>query len=87
MFSSGQYFDAFISYHLSLLSYITVIGSHPMWKSLLLSFFTKYKNLQNGDIEFKGKRLGIEILSFISNAPAKHSLKSIKSHNEYHRCK
>ena len=50
--NSGQYFDAFISYH-------------PMWKSLFLSFFTKHRNLQNDGIGFKEVRLSIEVLPFL----------------------
>ena len=85
--NSGQYFDAFISYHLSLLGYITVIRNHPMWKSLFLSFFTKYRNLQNDGIGFKEVRLSIEVLLFFVMRQATHSLKSIISHNGYWHCK
>ena len=52
-------------------------------EEFVLELFTKYRNSQNEDREFRGVRLDIEILSFVCDDRATHSLKFVKSHNEY----
>ena len=52
-------------------------------KEFALEFFTKHRNLQNDDGEFRGVKLGIEILSFVCDPRATHLLMSIKGHNGY----
>ena len=52
-------------------------------KEFVLEFFTKYRNLQNDDGEFRGVKVDIEIFSFVCDPRATHLLMSIKSHNGY----
>ena len=61
--NSGQHFVAFISYHLSMLGYVTLIRIHPYnVEEFVLEFFTKCRKLLNDDLEFKGVRLTGHIL-------------------------
>ena len=63
LLNSGQCFVAFISYHLSTLGYVTLIGIHPYnVEEFVLEFFTKCRKLLNDDIEFKEVRLTGHIL-------------------------
>ena len=63
LLNSGQYFVAFISYHLSTLGYVTLIGIHPYnVEEFVLEFFTKCRKLLNEDLEFKEVRLTGHIL-------------------------
>ena len=50
-------------------------------------FFTKYRSLQNDNIELRGVKLDIESLQFVCDAPARQLLMCIRSHKEYWCCK
>ena len=63
LLNSGQYFVAFISYHLSMLGYVTLIRIYPYnVEEFVLEFFTKCRKLLNDDLEFKEVRLTGHIL-------------------------
>ena len=59
----GQYFVAFISYHLSMLGYVTLIRIYPYnVEEFVLEIFTKCRKLLNDNLEFKEVRLTGHIL-------------------------
>ena len=60
--NSAQYFSAFKSCHLSFLGYITSNRKPSNVEEIVIEVFTKYRSLQNDNVEFRGVKLGIETL-------------------------
>lgn len=54
--------------------------------SFLEDFLQEYKQLSENGLFFAGKRLGISIVAFICDAPARSFIKCIKGHTGYYSC-
>lgn len=54
--------------------------------NFLSDFLQEYKQLSQEGLVVDGKRLGVNIISFICDAPARSFLKCIKSHTGYYAC-
>lgn len=55
-------------------------------ESFLEDFLGEYMKLSKDGLFVDGKRLGVEIISFICDAPARAFLKCIKGHTGYYAC-
>ena len=55
-------------------------------KDFLIDFFEEYKQLSQDGLVEDGKRLSVNIISFICDAPARSFLKCIKGHTGYYAC-
>lgn len=55
-------------------------------EQFLKDFLEEYMHLSQDGVVVEGKRLGLDIISFICDAPARAFLKCIKSHTGYYAC-